>query len=134
PLPSKAAAPASPAEGIANLATRLRSESKAQANSDILEPIVSARQETQLLRALAADLAQSTHLDEVASVIYKCLGQKISFDTLGLYVRREEYLEPVYFLGAHLSLFNKKAFPITEALSGWVTQHGRPIVNGNVSI
>ncbi len=64
-----------------------------------------------MLRALASDLAQSTHLDEVASVIYKCLGQKISFDTLGLYVRREEHLEPIYFLGAHLSLFNKKAFP-----------------------
>ena len=123
-------APASPAKGIANLATRLRAESKTKTASDILEPILSARQETQLLRALAADLAQSTHLDEVASVIYKCLGQKITFDTLGLYVRREEYLDPVYFLGAHLSLFNKKAFPITEGLSGWVAQHARPIVNG----
>ena len=134
PLHSNTAAPASPVEGIANLATRLRAESKAKSNSDILEPIVSARQETQLLRAWAADLAQSTHLDEVASVIYKCLGQKINFDTLGLYVRRGEYLEPIFFLGAHLSLFNKKAFPITEGLSGWVAQHVRPVLNGNVSI
>ena len=86
------------------------------------------------MRALAADLAQSTHLDEVASVIYKCLSQKINFDTLGLYVRRGEYLEPIYFPGAHLSLFNKKAFPITEGLSGWVAQHVRPILNGNVSV
>ena len=128
------AAPASPAEGIANLATRLQAESKAAPKVDILEPIISARQETQWLRALASDLAQSTHLDEVASVIYKCLGQKINFDTLGLYVRRQEHLEPIFFLGAHLSLFNKKAFPITEGLSGWVAQHVRPIVNGNVSI
>ena len=131
---SMAAVAASPAEGIANLANRLEAESKAKGKSDILEPIVSARQETQLLRVLAADLAQSTHLDEVASVIYKCLSQKISFDTLGLYVRREEQLEPIYFLGAHLSLFNKKAFPITEGLSGWVAQHVRPVLNGNVSI
>ncbi len=134
PLHLNAAAPASPADGIANLASRLRAESKVKPNSDILEPIVSARQETQLLRALAADLAQSTHLDEVASVIYKCLGQKINFDTLGLYVRREEHLEPIFFLGAHLSLFNKKSFPITEGLSGWVAQHVRPVLNGNVSI
>ncbi|MEO8050436.1 MAG: diguanylate cyclase [Acidobacteriota bacterium] len=134
PLSLNAASPASPEEGIANLATRLRTESKAKANSDILEPIVSARQETQWLRSLASDLAQSTHLDEVASVIYKCLGQKIGFDTLGLYVRREDYLDPIYFLGAHLSLFTKKPFSITEGLSGWVAQHGRPIVNGNVSI
>jgi len=134
PLHLNAAAPASPAEGIVNLASRLQAESKATPKVDILEPIISARQETQLLRALASDLAQSTHLDEVASVIYKCLGQKISFDTLGVYVRREEHLEPIYFLGAHLSLFNKKAFPITEGLSGWVAQHMRPVLNGNVSI
>ena len=134
PLDLNAAAPASPAEGIVNLASRLKAESKAAPKVDILEPIISARQETQLLRALASDLAQSTQLDEVASVIYKCLGQKINFDTLGLYVRREDCLQPIYFLGAHLSLFNKKAFPITEGLSGWVAQHGRPIVNGNVSI
>jgi diguanylate cyclase (GGDEF)-like protein/putative nucleotidyltransferase with HDIG domain len=131
---SNAVSPASPPEGIVNLASRLQAESKAKPNSDILEPIVSARQETQLLRAWAADLAQSTHLDEVTSVIYKCLSQKINFDTLGLYVRRGEYLEPIYFLGAHLSLFNKTAFPVTEGLSGWVAQHGRPVLNGNVSI
>ncbi len=108
PPHSKATSRGSPAEGITNLASRLQANRKSTPDGDILEPIVSARQETQLLRALAADLAQSTHLDEVASVIYKCLGQKIHFDTLGLYVRRQEHLEPIYFLGAHLSLFNKE--------------------------
>ena len=53
---------------------------------------------------------------------------------MGLYMRRGEYLEPIYFLGSHVSLFKKKAFPITEGLSGWVAQHARPIVNGNMSI
>jgi diguanylate cyclase (GGDEF)-like protein/putative nucleotidyltransferase with HDIG domain len=134
PLNSQAASHGAPMEGITNLATRLQAETRATPKIDILEPIVSARQETQLLRALAANLAQSTHMDEVASVIYKCLDQKINFDTLGLYVRRQEYLEPIFFLGAHVSLFNRQAFPITEGLSGWVAQHERPIVNGNVSI
>ena len=63
PPHSQTASPGSPAEGITNLASRLQTESKATPEGDILEPIVSARQETQLLRALAADLAQSTHLD-----------------------------------------------------------------------
>jgi diguanylate cyclase (GGDEF)-like protein/putative nucleotidyltransferase with HDIG domain len=134
PLLSQATSLAPPAPGIANLASRLRAESKAAAHSNILGPILSAREETEWLRSLASDLAQSAHLDEVASVIYKCLGRKIGFDTLGLYVRREEHLEPIYFLGAHVSLFCKKTFPITEGLSGWVAQHVRPIVNGNVSI
>jgi diguanylate cyclase (GGDEF)-like protein/putative nucleotidyltransferase with HDIG domain len=130
----QAASPSSLVIGITNLSSSSLTESKATPEGDILEPIVSARQETQLLRALAADLAQSTQLDQVASVIFKCLSQKIHFDTLGLYVRRQEYLEPIYFLGGHPSLFNKTAFPISEGLSGWVAQHGRPILNGNMSI
>jgi len=134
PLHSSAAPSATPVAGIANLASHLQSESKAAPKVDILEPIVSARQETQWLGALSSGLAESTHLDDVASVIYRCLSQKITFDTLGLYVRRGEDLEPIYFLGPHLSLFKKKTFPMTEGLSGWVAQHQRPIVNGNVSI
>ncbi len=134
PLHPNTGEAASAADGIGNLASRLESESNGAPKVDILGPIVSARQETQLLRTLASDLAQCTQLDEVASAIYKSLDQKINFDTLGLYVRRGEYLEPVYFLGSHVSLFKKKAFPITEGLSGWVAQHARPIVNGNMSI
>jgi diguanylate cyclase (GGDEF)-like protein/putative nucleotidyltransferase with HDIG domain len=134
PAHSNAGGPASPPDGITSLAARLQAESKGAPKVDILGPIVSARQETLLLRTLASDLAQSTHLDEVASVIYKCLDQKINFDTLGLYVRRGDHLEPIYFLGSHVSLFKKKAFPITEGLSGWVAQHARPIVNGNMAI
>lgn len=130
----KASSPAASQHRIANPATRLPAESKAAAKYDILDPIISARQETQLLRALTSDLAHSAHLGEVVPAIHKCLSQLIGYDTLGLYVRREENLEPVYFLGGHDSLFAKQAFPITKGLSGWVTQHARPILNGNVSL
>lgn len=121
-------------EGIANLASRLLTESKAATQSDILDPIISARQETQFLRGLASDLAHSARLDEVVPAIYKCLREKINFDTLALYVRRQDNLEPIYFLGGHDSLFTQKPFPISEGLSGWVAQHGKPVLNGNVSV
>jgi diguanylate cyclase (GGDEF)-like protein/putative nucleotidyltransferase with HDIG domain len=119
---------------VANRTTRLPAESKAAAKHDILGPIVSARQETQLLRALTSDLAHSAHLGEVVPAIHKCLSQLIGYDTLGLYVRRQENLEPVYFMGGHDALFAKEVFPITKGLSGWVAQRGRPILNGNVSL
>lgn len=118
---------------LPNPATHRPAESKATAKYDILDPIVSARQETQLLRALTSDLAHSAHLGEVVPAIHKCLSQLIGYDTLGLYVRREENLEPVYFLGGHDSLFTKEAFPVTKGLSGWVAHRSRPILNGNVS-
>jgi diguanylate cyclase (GGDEF)-like protein/putative nucleotidyltransferase with HDIG domain len=131
---SKAAAETASQHGIASLATHLLAESNAAPNNDILDPIISARQETRLLQALASDLAHSAHLDEVVSVIYKCLSQKIRYDTLGLYIRRQDHLEPISFLGGHHYLFTKRVFPITQGLSGWVALHGRPVLNGNVSI
>jgi diguanylate cyclase (GGDEF)-like protein/putative nucleotidyltransferase with HDIG domain len=120
--------------GVANLATRLHLESPHPAPNNILDPIVSARQETQLLQALASELAQAARLDEVAKAIHKCLLQKIGYDTMGLYIRRGAEVEPVYFLGAHESLFTKNPFPLAEGLSGWVAQHRNPILNGNVSV
>ena len=129
-----AISPAAPQQGIAGLATRLLTESKAAAKDDILDPIVAARQETQLLQTLAFDLARSARLDEVVPVIHKCLSQNIGYDTLGIYVRRQNVLDPVCFMGGHESLFTKKAFPVTEGLSGWIAEHGSPILNGNVSV
>jgi len=120
--------------GVISLATRFQPDSPAAAPNNILDPIVSARQETQLLQALAAELAQAARLDEVAQSIHKSLSQKIGYDTLGLYIRRNAEMEPLYFLGAHDSLFTKKNFPIAEGLSGWVAQHRNPILNGNVSV
>jgi len=120
--------------GVISLATRFQPDSPAAAPNNILDPIVSARQETQLLQALAAELAQAARLDEVAQAIHKSLSQKIGYDTLGLYIRRNAEMEPLYFLGAHDSLFTKKNFPIAEGLSGWVAQHRNPILNGNVSV
>ncbi len=120
--------------GVISLATRFQSDSPAAAPNNILDPIVSARQETQLLQALASELAQAARLDEVAQAIHKCLSQKIGYDTLGLYIRRNAEMEPIYFLGAHESLFTKKTFPLAEGLSGWVAQHRNPILNGNVSV
>ena len=92
-------------------ADRWQLHSPAAAPNNILDPIVSARQETQLLQALAAGLAQAARLDEVAQAIHKSLSQKIGYDTLGIYIRRNTEMESVCFLGAHASLFTKKTFP-----------------------
>jgi diguanylate cyclase (GGDEF)-like protein len=87
-----------------------------------------------MLQTLASGLAHAARLDEVVPVIHKCLSQMIRYDTLGLYVRREDDLEPIYFFGDHESLFAKGGFPITQGLSGWVAQYNRPILNGNASL
>jgi len=115
-------------------ATALQLHPQAVAQSGILDPIISARQETQFLQALASELAHAARLDEVAQAIHKCLSQKIGYDTMGIYIRRDSEIEPIYFLGAHEALFTKRLFPLAEGLSGWVAQHRNPILNGNVSV
>jgi len=87
-----------------------------------------------LLQALASELAHAARLDEVAQAIHKCLSQKIGYDTMGIFIRRDAEVEPIYFRGAHDSLFTKKPFPLAEGLSGWVAHHRSPILNGNVSL
>ena len=119
--------------GVTSLSSRLR-EPAAAAKNNILDPILSARQETRLLQALGTELAHAARLDDVVQAIHKNLSQKIGYDTVGVFIRREAELEPVYFLGGHDDLFAKNAFPIAEGLSGWVAQHRSPILNGNVSV
>ncbi len=130
----KAGSQAAAQESIANLRSRLLVESKAKPKDDIMDPIVSARQETQLLQGLASDLAHSARLEEVVRAIHKCLSQMIQFDTLGIYVRKDDELHPTYFLGGNEALFTMEPFPIAKGLSGWVAQEGRPVLNGNVSL
>ena len=127
------AAPA-PEQSIATLASSVLAESSNAIKEDIFDPIVSARQEDQLLITLANDLGRSTRLDEVVPVIHNCLSQKINYDTMALFVRRQDDMEPIYILGDGENLFSRGAFSLEGGLSGWVARHGKPILNGNVSL
>jgi diguanylate cyclase (GGDEF)-like protein/putative nucleotidyltransferase with HDIG domain len=115
-------------EDLRKLANRLRAESD---SSSILAPIVCARQETQMLQELAGELTHAAGLDEVVAAVQKHLGQIVHFDTMGIYIRRNDSLEPVRVVGPNQNLFSRSAFPIKQGLSGWVAQHRSPVLNGN---
>ncbi|MGH9665681.1 MAG: HD-GYP domain-containing protein, partial [Bryobacteraceae bacterium] len=57
------------------------------AGASILDPISSARQETQLLQGLAGGLAQSLRIEEVAASLEACLRRIVRYDSFALYVR-----------------------------------------------
>lgn len=122
-----------PQQDLGKLSAKLLAESGATANS-IVDPIVSARQESQMLQRLAGDLAHGLRIEEVVSSIHKCLGQMIGYDTLAVYVSRGETLEPVCVVGGNHHLFSRRPFPMAKSLSGWVAQTRSPILNGNACL
>jgi diguanylate cyclase (GGDEF)-like protein len=119
-----------PSQDLGQLAATLNAESGTGGNS-ILDPIVSARQETQLLQTLANALTHSLGASEVTSAIRGCVKQMIAHDTLAIYVSRGNHLEPIEIVGENSSLFGRDPFPIEKGLSGRVVQHGTSILNGD---
>lgn len=117
-------------QDLGKLAATLNADSKAGTNS-ILDPIVSARQETQLLQTLANALTHSLGASEVTSAIRDAVKQMIEHNTLAIYVSRGNQLEPIEIVGENSHLFGREAFPVAKGLSGRVIQHGTSILNGD---
>jgi len=112
------------------LSTTLNAESRPVTNS-ILDPIVSARQETQLLQTLANALTHSLGAREVTAAIHEHVKPMMAHNTLAIYVTRGNELEPIEIVGENSHLFGRETFPISKGLSGRVIQHGTSIVNGD---
>ncbi|PYT32116.1 MAG: hypothetical protein DMG57_02655 [Acidobacteria bacterium] len=104
---------------------------------DILDPLCSiaaARQEVQMLFELTQDLGNSLSLNETLSVVAVRLKRLIPYDSIAVYVLRDQKLIPEYVNGENFRLFSSLEIPVGEGLSGWVAQNKKPILNGNPSV
>lgn len=120
-------------QDMGKLAANLLAES-GPATDSMLDPIVSARQETQLLQALAGDLANALRVDDVLDSVHKRLSRLIHYDTLAIYCGCGENIELAAVTGGNSHLFSKRAVPIKESLAGSVLATGIPVVNGDVRL
>ncbi len=125
-------APSTAPGDLGKLAARLLIDPSAEQHS-ILDPIVAARKETQLLRVLAGEVAQSLQFEEIAAATHKCLGQIVNYDTLVLYICRGEGVLPAGVLGRSAHRFVREPVPAGEGLSGRALRDRVPIFNGNPS-
>ena len=119
-----------PANDLGKLSATLNAEAKGAPNP-ILDPIVSARQETHRLQTLAAALTHSLGASEVTTAIHEHVKHMIAHDTLAIYVTRENKLEPIEIVGESGHLFSREPFPVEKGLSGRVIQHKTSILNGD---
>jgi diguanylate cyclase (GGDEF)-like protein len=104
------------------------------APADFLLSIAAARQEVQGLFELAQTLGNSLSLDETLSVLALRLRRMVPYDSMAIYVKREETLRAEYVNGDEFRLFSSLEIPVGQGLSGWVVENGRPILNGNPSV
>ena len=101
---------------------------------NFLASIASARQEVQNLFELAQDLGNSLSLNETLSLLALRLKRMIPYDSLAIYVLREDRLRAEYVNGENFRLFSSLEIPLGQGLSGWVAEKRKPIINGNPSV
>jgi diguanylate cyclase (GGDEF)-like protein/putative nucleotidyltransferase with HDIG domain len=120
-------APAAELESVVHPATCEPGES-------FLNSIASARQEVQNLFELAQDLGNSLSLNETLSLLALRLKRMIPYDSLAIYVLRDDRLRAEYVNGENFRLFSSLEIPLGQGLSGWVAEKRKPIINGNPSV
>ena len=103
-------------------------------NGNFLVSIAAARQEAQTLFELSHELGNSLSLDETLSVLSVRLRKLVPFDSIAIYVLRDEKLIPEHVSGDNFRLFSSLEIPFGQGLSGWVAANRKPIVNGNPSV
>ncbi len=122
-----------PATGFAG-ASENEIEQTAAHVSDPLLSIAAATQEAQMLYELTQDLSNSLSLQEALAFVGVRLKRLIPYETIAVYIRREDTLFPEYVSGENLRLFSSLEIPVGQGLSGWVAENTKPILNGNPSV
>ena len=124
-----------PAAGFAETAPAPpRSGHQIELRGDFLSSIAAARQEAQMLFELSHELGTSLSLDDTLSMLSVRLKRLAPYDSMAVYLVKEEALFPEFVSGDNFRLFSSLCIPIGQGLSGWVAQNNKPILNGNPSV
>lgn len=106
----------------------------AEPADSFLNSIAAARQEVQNLFELAQDLGNSLSLNETLSLLAMRLKRMVPYDSLAIYVLRDDRLRAEYVNGENFRLFSSLEIPMGQGLSGWVAEKRKPIINGNPAV
>jgi diguanylate cyclase (GGDEF)-like protein/putative nucleotidyltransferase with HDIG domain len=102
--------------------------------SDPLSSIAAATQEAQMLYELTQDLGNLMSLQEALAFVGVRMKRLIPYETIAIYIKRDEKLTPEYVSGENLRLFTGLEIPLGQGLSGWVAENDKPLLNGNPSV
>jgi hypothetical protein len=123
-----------PATGFAEPAEELAVPEVGTVTIDPLSSIAAATQEAQMLYELTQDLGNSLSLQEALAFVGVRMKRLIPYETIAVYIRRDDKLIPEYVSGENLRLFTSLEIPLGQGLSGWVAENNKPLLNGNPSV
>ena len=103
-------------------------------DADFLSSIASARQEAQTMFELSQDLGNSLSLGETLSVLSVRLRKMIPYDSMAVFLLRNDHLVPELVSGDNFRLLSTLNIRVGEGLCGWVAENHKPIVNGNPEV
>jgi diguanylate cyclase (GGDEF)-like protein/putative nucleotidyltransferase with HDIG domain len=99
--------------------------------TDAFAEIASANRENNALYEIAQSTARSTSLTEMMTLVSAQLSTLVPFSSCALFLRRaEEDLRCRFATGLHADLLEDASIAEGNGLSGWVTRHRMPLVNG----
>jgi diguanylate cyclase (GGDEF)-like protein/putative nucleotidyltransferase with HDIG domain len=101
---------------------------------DPLSSIAAATQEAQMLHELTQDLGNLLSLQEALAFVGVRMKRLIPYETIAVYIKRDDKLIPEYVSGQNLRLFTSLEIPLGQGLSGWVAENNKPLLNGNPSV
>ena len=87
-----------------------------------------------MLFELSHDLGTSLSVDDTLSMLSVRLKRLVPYDSMAVYLKKDNLLTPEYVSGDNFRLFSSLSIPLGEGLSGWVAQNSKPILNGNPSV
>lgn len=122
-----------PATGFAESADEIL-PAPVDISTDPLSSIAAATQEAQMLYELTQDLGNLLSLQEALAFVGVRMKRLIPYETIAVYIRRDEKLIPEYVSGENLRLFTSLEIPLGQGLSGWVAENNKPLLNGNPSV
>ena len=109
-------------------------DTAARGQVDFLSSIASARQEAHTLFELSQDLGDSLSLDETLSLVAMRLRKLVPYDSIVVFVRKGDVLEPEFVSGDCFRLLSSLEIPVGTGLCGWVAENALPIINGNPEV
>lgn len=121
-------------KGLAPAAGFETPSSPASDRPDFLSSIAAARQEVQSLFELTSDLGNSLSLNETLSFLDVRLKRIIPYDSIAIYVQRNNRMVPEFVNGEDFRLFLSLEIPLGEGVSGWVAENHKPVLNGNPAV
>lgn len=101
---------------------------------DFMTTIGAARQEAQVIFELLQTIGSSLSLDETLQAVRESLSKLIPYDTIVIWKKAGDHVEPVLSAGLDGPLFAKVRIPIGQGLSGWVLETRRSVLNGNPEV